>query len=964
MPQKGQHCMILCGDVRKRTRVLMGDGHAGLRVPGVLLMTIASWLILANSLYAQETVIEETMLSVESASTTQTVLVSDNKESTGKENTRKNATAVMASTGTTNRRDEKESGRTVTGGQAARSVQSGRPGDMLVAQAANDTPRTTPAGAATAADIAAEAQARTLAVSELRQDIGVARTGIAEVKGDIAGVKGDLLSLKGDLGELRGQHAEVKAFVDQLKRSTETTGTLRRDLEKERAERIAKDDELSRNFVSLKGDLATLRTDVTVAKGDVATLREDMNVMNKDMAAVKTTTAAVDALRREVAAIKVEHATRSSESTQSLAALRGEVVSLKKDVTGLQSGVLELARSSVVIDSLRRDLADERSQRTTKDSEITQALAGVRTDSQALKGDISVLRNDVSAVQSALGEVRRSTAAIAELAAGQASLKADVGGVRSDVTALKGDVTSLKGDLGAVKADAAAAKADAAGLKTDVASVKADVTGAKADLTALKTDAGTLKIDVAALKSDGKDLQQRVTALQRSTGAIAELAAMKTDVGTMKIDVAALKSESRDVQNALRNLARSTAVIESLQKDLSKEEAARIAKDEELGKTLLTLRGDMGVVQKELLSMKSAGGQDVGGANLNITGNALIGAKAADMKLTLDTDGGILAKGIVFSGAKLTTSGEGTRFLWYPRKASLRAGWVSGNQWDEGNIGNYSVAFGRNNTAAGVGAVVSGGDSNTASDEATVVAGGGKNAATAFSATVSGGNSNTSSGHCSAIAGGYTNTASGKYAFIAGGSNNDTAADYSMVGGRNMKLAASAKNSFLWGYSSTPVEVKTADSFVVMSKRFSFGSPDPKGRLTFADLDGGSAGNYLRYDPKTGSVYYDASSRRYKDNIQDLRGDFSSILRVRPKSYVDRATGMPEIGYIAEEFEELGLGMLVTYDAAGRPDGLKYEKVPLYVLEVVKKQQAAIESLSEQNRELERRLRALEDRVR
>jgi hypothetical protein len=45
--------------------------------------------------------------------------------------------------------------------------------------------------------------------------------------------------------------------------------------------------------------------------------------------------------------------------------------------------------------------------------------------------------------------------------------------------------------------------------------------------------------------------------------------------------------------------------------------------------------------------------------------------------------------------------GSGTRFLWYPQKAALRAGQIDGTQWDDANIGLYSTAFGYNTRASG-----------------------------------------------------------------------------------------------------------------------------------------------------------------------------------------------------------------------------------------------------------------------
>ncbi len=88
------------------------------------------------------------------------------------------------------------------------------------------------------------------------------------------------------------------------------------------------------------------------------------------------------------------------------------------------------------------------------------------------------------------------------------------------------------------------------------------------------------------------------------------------------------------------------------------------------------------------------------------------------------------------------------------------------------------------------------------------------------------------------------------------------------------------------------------------------------------------------------------SSAKFKDDIRPLETDFNKILQVQPRSFVDRSSGLRGIGYIAEEFEALGLRDLVTY-RDGEPDGLRYELVSLYLLEVIKAQAARIERLEE-----------------
>ena len=46
-------------------------------------------------------------------------------------------------------------------------------------------------------------------------------------------------------------------------------------------------------------------------------------------------------------------------------------------------------------------------------------------------------------------------------------------------------------------------------------------------------------------------------------------------------------------------------------------------------------------------------------------------------------------------------SGEGRRMMWYPDKAAFRAGYVSGTNWDNNLIGNYSFAAGYDTWASG-----------------------------------------------------------------------------------------------------------------------------------------------------------------------------------------------------------------------------------------------------------------------
>ncbi len=192
-----------------------------------------------------------------------------------------------------------------------------------------------------------------------------------------------------------------------------------------------------------------------------------------------------------------------------------------------------------------------------------------------------------------------------------------------------------------------------------------------------------------------------------------------------------------------------------------------------------------------------------------------IGTLAPQFRLHIVNNAGILAQqpgGAVLTGDDLPASaeGEGVRFLFYPKKAAIRAGRIYGppqaDFWNDVNIGNMSVAFGQNNRASKAFSTVAGGERNTndamygticggwannlsvpdaAVDWAPTVCGGQQNVAGHQYATVAGGQHNTANAKNSTVAGGAWNTV-GSLAvngFIGGGTNNTTYSESSTISG-------------------------------------------------------------------------------------------------------------------------------------------------------------------------------------
>lgn len=184
--------------------------------------------------------------------------------------------------------------------------------------------------------------------------------------------------------------------------------------------------------------------------------------------------------------------------------------------------------------------------------------------------------------------------------------------------------------------------------------------------------------------------------------------------------------------------------------------------------------------------------------DLIVEGNVGIGTASPELKLTLDNDGGIIAKGTFDSGATLTTASEGSNLIWYPRKAAFRVGYTF---WDEANTGNFSTAMGLLTSAAGEGSTAIGneayaaGNSSTAMGRHTYAGGYGSLASGSYSLAYGDG----------AVAIGNNARADG-FASAAIGSEVNAWANYSIVLGQGLGCLAPLDNdtpsSLMVGFNS------------------------------------------------------------------------------------------------------------------------------------------------------------------
>ncbi len=153
------------------------------------------------------------------------------------------------------------------------------------------------------------------------------------------------------------------------------------------------------------------------------------------------------------------------------------------------------------------------------------------------------------------------------------------------------------------------------------------------------------------------------------------------------------------------------------------------------------------------------------------------------------------------------------------------------------------------------------------------------------------------------------------------------------------------------GRATIGTDVNHGSLYMRGTMYFPFHAPDSVGTHAYT----------VRMNRTNGQILIEKSSSRYKANITPLKDDFTAILKTKPMTYTSpRNPDSWEIGYIAEDFHENGLEKLVIYDKEGRPDSICYDRIILYLTEIVKSQQAQIEKLHTVNTVTQQRFDSLQ----
>lgn len=348
-----------------------------------------------------------------------------------------------------------------------------------------------------------------------------------------------------------------------------------------------------------------------------------------------------------------------------------------------------------------------------------------------------------------------------------------------------------------------------------------------------------------------------------------------------------------------------------------------------------------------------------------------------------------------------------------PNSVSSKLATIGGGSSNTvGSFGYWAVVGGGNdNNASGMLASVGGGGSNSAGNAYATVSGGGTNVASGDHSTVGGGGSNTASGFAATIPGGEGNSASADHTFAAGhnavashsgafvwadhtgGGLSSTAANQFLVrasGGVGINTNSTTANNLTVNGQiiggGTGVPAGSAEPFVARGLNSGI-SLDDRGNAglrwvvyvnggalrfyngsdrMFVQSDGvlslgalGSAGSETLCRNPGHQIATCASSLRYKRNVANLELGLDTVLRLRPVAFDWKGTGEPDLGFVAEEVNQV-TPLLTTRNAAGEIEGVKYDRISAVLVSALQEQQKQIADLIARNARLEARLARLE----
>lgn len=279
-------------------------------------------------------------------------------------------------------------------------------------------------------------------------------------------------------------------------------------------------------------------------------------------------------------------------------------------------------------------------------------------------------------------------------------------------------------------------------------------------------------------------------------------------------------------------------------------------------------------------------------------------------QFTFQNDGGFVARG-TFNVGVIPAEGAGARLMWHPNKAAFRAGSVFGAQWNDANVGDYSVALGNATTASGFASTALGGFNTASGGFSTAL--GNQSTASGFASTAMG-DSSASGSYSTAIG---QATASGDRSTAIGSVTASGAGSIAM----GDDAFAEHEGSFVFGDRSAGLFVPGLHTST--DNQFSVRAAGGVRFFTTVDTAPPAAGVQLAAGASSWTTLSDVRS---KHHFRDLDGEAVlaklAAMPIREWSYKAQDPAIRHVGPTAQDFHAaFGLGEdplgISTIDADG-----------------------------------------------
>ncbi|MEW6730329.1 MAG: tail fiber domain-containing protein [Acidobacteriota bacterium] len=365
-------------------------------------------------------------------------------------------------------------------------------------------------------------------------------------------------------------------------------------------------------------------------------------------------------------------------------------------------------------------------------------------------------------------------------------------------------------------------------------------------------------------------------------------------------------------------------------------------------------------------------------------------------RLRMTGRGSLISVGRIDLGPDVALpTGAGGRMMWSIVKRAFRAGEVSGNQWDDTNVGQSSFAAGFNTTASGVRAIALGdnstasgsaafatGNFTTASGEVSVAMGTGT-VASKFATTALGnfsiasgqvatafGNGATASGDFS-LSMGETTTASGLFSVALGrlvtASNTSSIVIGSSDPTNKARLNNSIANSLMVGFNSnvSTLFVGPANGGSTLGN-VGIGTSTPGAYRLNINGDTLVNGNL---DVGGGGSIRQLSDIRLKTNVRVIENALGKILNLQGIKYEWKQNenipmpyaGDEQLGFAAQEVEKVLPEIVSTTDSGYK--AVSYQSLTPVLVEAMKDQQKIIDQQKAELEQLKEKQQATEHQL-